>query len=214
MNYISTRGNSPSISPAEAIKQGLAADGGLLVPEIMPELSLDQIVAMAGQSYVERALTILSLFLTDYSRNELRNALEEAYSEDRFQPSPAPLVQLNKYNDREFILELWHGPTAAFKDLALQLLPHLMTAAIRKTGETAEVCILTATSGDTGKAALEGFRDVPGTRVVVFYPAKGVSEAQRLQMVTQEGENCHVIAVDGTFDDTQDGSKQSSTIRT
>lgn len=207
MNYISTRGNSPSISPAEAIKQGLAADGGLLVPEIMPELSLDQIVAMAGQSYVERALTILSLFLTDYSRGELRNALEEAYSEDRFQPSPAPLVQLNKYNDREFILELWHGPTAAFKDLALQLLPHLMTAAIRKTGETAEVCILTATSGDTGKAALEGFRDVPGTRVVVFYPAKGVSEAQRLQMVTQEGENCHVIAVDGTFDDTQDGVK-------
>ena len=184
MNYISTRGNSPSISPAEAIKQGLAADGGLLVPEIMPELSLDQIVAMAGQSYVERALTILSLFLTDYNRNELRNALEEAYSEDRFQPSPAPLVQLNKYNDREFILELWHGPTAAFKDLALQLLPHLMTAAIRKTGETAEVCILTATSGDTGKAALEGFRDVPGTRVVVFYPPKGVSEAQPLQIVT------------------------------
>ena len=207
MNYISTRGNSEPLSSAGAIKQGLAADGGLLVPEIMPELSLDQIVAMAGQTYIERALTILSLFLTDYSRSELREALDAAYSEDRFAPSPAPLVQLNKYNDREFILELWHGPTAAFKDLALQLLPHLMTAAVRKTGETAEICILTATSGDTGKAALEGFRDVPGTQVIVFYPSRGVSEAQRLQMATQEGDNCHVVAVEGTFDDTQEGVK-------
>jgi len=190
-----------------AIKQGIAPDGGLLVPETIPPVSLDEICAMAGRPYVDRAVQILSLFLTDYSRAELFEYAAAAYSEERFVPEPAPLVQLNKYNDREYILELWHGPTAAFKDIALQLLPQLLTAAVRKTGETARICILAATSGDTGKAALEGFRDVEGTSVVVFYPSRGVSEAQRLQMVTQEGGNCHVIAVDGSFDDTQNGVK-------
>lgn len=207
MDYISTRGGEARFSAAMAIKQGIAPDGGLLVPAEIPTLSIDEIAAMACLDYRDRALQILSLYLTDYTRSELRESIDAAYGEDRFIPEPAPLVQLNKYNDNEYILELWHGPTAAFKDIALQLLPHLMTAAIRKTGETARVCILTATSGDTGKAALEGFRDVEGTSVVVFYPSQGVSDAQRLQMVTQEGDNCHVIAVEGSFDDAQNGVK-------
>ncbi len=207
MEYISTRGGDARFSAAMAIKQGIAPDGGLLVPAEIPLVSIEEITAMANLDYMGRALQILTLYLTDYTRSELREYLEAAYSEEHFGTDPAPLVQLNKYNDREFILELWHGPTAAFKDIALQLLPHLMTAALRKTGETARVCILTATSGDTGKAALEGFRDVEGTEVVVFYPSEGVSDAQRLQMVTQEGENCHVIAVEGSFDDTQNGVK-------
>lgn len=207
MDYISTRGGETRFTSAMAIKQGIAPDGGLLVPAEIPSLSMAEIEAMANMDYQSRALQILSLFLTDYSRSELKEYIEAAYSEERFSPEPAPLVQLNKYNDREYILELWHGPTAAFKDIALQLLPHLMTAAIRKTGETAQVCILTATSGDTGKAALEGFRDVEGTSVIVFYPSQGVSEAQRLQMVTQEGGNLHVVAVEGSFDDAQNGVK-------
>lgn len=207
MHYISTRGGDVQYSAAMAIKQGIAPDGGLLVPAAIPMVSLEQITAMAHQSYVERAVQILSLYLTDYTVAELREYASAAYHEEKFGLNPAPLVQLNKYNDREFMLELWHGPTAAFKDMALQLLPHLMTAAIRKTGETAQVCILTATSGDTGKAALEGFSDVEGTSVIVFYPSKGVSDAQRLQMITQQGDNCHVIAVDGCFDDAQSGVK-------
>lgn len=208
MNYISTRGMSKPVSSAEAIKKGMAEDGGLFVPERLPVIGLDQIKAMANMTYSERALTILSLFLTDYTQQELTEALSGAYNEDRFQPEPAPIVQLNQYNDREYMLELWHGPTAAFKDIALQLLPHLMSIAVRKTGETAKICLLAATSGDTGKAALEGFRDVPGTEAIIFYPHEGVSEVQKLQMITQEGQNCHVIAVRGTFDDTQAGVKR------
>lgn len=208
MHYISTRGSDTRFTAAQAIRQGIAPDGGLLVPESFPQVSLEEIIALSGVDYVERAVRILSLYLTDYSRDELRRFAEAAYGEDKFGSHPAPLVQLNKYNDREYMLELWHGPTAAFKDMALQLLPHLMTAALEKTGEPCQVCILTATSGDTGKAALEGFRDVPGTSVIVFYPSKGVSEAQRLQMVTQEGENLAVIAVDGNFDDAQTGVKE------
>ncbi len=207
MDYISTRGGESRFSAAMAIKQGIAPDGGLLVPEQIPEISLDEIAAMGAKTYVERAVSILGLYLTDYTKEELQEYAEAAYCEDRFGSAPAPLIQLNKYNDREFILELWHGPTAAFKDMALQLLPHLLTAAIRKTGETAQICILTATSGDTGKAALEGFCNVAGTSVIVFYPSRGVSEAQRLQMITQEGANCHVVAVEGSFDDAQSGVK-------
>lgn len=207
MNYISTRGQGEPVSSSAAIKQGIASDGGLLVPETIPQISLDEIAAMATLNYQQRALRILPLYLTDYSQEELAEAVAAAYGEERFQPAPAPVVQLNKYNDREFMLELWHGPTAAFKDLALQLLPHLLTAAVRKSGEEAKVCILVATSGDTGKAALEGFRDVPGTAAIVFYPHEGVSEAQKLQMVTQEGDNCFVVAVNGNFDDAQAGVK-------
>ena len=207
MEYISTRGDSARYSAAEAILKGIAPDGGLLVPAETPQLTLDEIAELAHLDYAGRAVRIISLYLTDYTKSELGEYVRAAYGEEQFIPGPAPLVQLNKYNDREYILELWHGPTAAFKDMALQLLPHLMTAAIRKTGEKSRICILTATSGDTGKAALEGFRDIPGTEVIVFYPSQGVSEAQRLQMATQEGENCHVIAVEGSFDDAQNGVK-------
>ena len=207
MNYISTRGGDIRYPSAMAIKLGIAPDGGLFVPESIPEVSLDQIITLARKPYVERAVEILSLFLTDYTQDELREYASAAYAEEKFGPDPAPLSQLNKYNNKEFMLELWHGPTAAFKDMALQLLPHLMTAAVRKTGETSQVCILTATSGDTGKAALEGFSGVEGTQVIVFYPSKGVSEIQRLQMVTTEGANCHVLAVEGSFDDAQSGVK-------
>ena len=207
MNYISTRGGDVRYPSAMAIKLGIAPDGGLFVPESIPSISLEQIAALAKRNYVDRAVSILSLYLTDYTTAELREFAQAAYSEEKFGPDPAPLSQLNKYNNREFMLELWHGPTAAFKDMALQLLPHLMTAAIRKTGEKSQVCILTATSGDTGKAALEGFANVEGTSVVVFYPSKGVSEIQRLQMVTTEGANCHVVAVEGSFDDAQSGVK-------
>ncbi|NCC77204.1 MAG: pyridoxal-phosphate dependent enzyme, partial [Clostridia bacterium] len=207
MNYISTRGGDIRYPSAMAIKLGIAPDGGLFIPETIPEVTLDQIRSLAGKTYVERAVSILALFLTDYTRDELRDYASAAYAEEKFGPDPAPLAQLNKYNNKDFMLELWHGPTAAFKDMALQLLPHLMTAAIRKTGETSQVCILTATSGDTGKAALEGFSDVEGTQVIVFYPSKGVSEIQRLQMVTTEGANCHVLAVEGSFDDAQSGVK-------
>lgn len=207
MNYISTRGGDIRYPSAMAIKLGIAPDGGLFIPETIQEVSLDQITSLARKPYVERAVEILSLFLTDYTQDELREYASAAYAEEKFGPDPAPLSQLNKYNNKEFMLELWHGPTAAFKDMALQLLPHLMTAAIRKTGETSQVCILTATSGDTGKAALEGFSGVEGTQVIVFYPSKGVSEIQRLQMVTTEGANCHVLAVEGSFDDAQSGVK-------
>lgn len=207
MEYISTRGDQTRFSAAQVIKQGIAPDGGLFVPVDIPKLAMSDFKEMAEQSYQERAVRILSMYLSDYSEQELRDMIYQAYAEEKFGEQPAPLLQLNKYCDQEYILELWHGPTAAFKDMALQLLPHLMTAAMKKTGEQAEVCILTATSGDTGKAALEGFKDVAGTSVIVFYPADGVSPAQKLQMVTQEGGNCHVAAVEGSFDDTQSGVK-------
>ena len=208
MDYVSTRGGSPAVPSAEAIRRGLAPDGGLYVPSEIPAFEPEEIEALARVPFVDRIVAVLSRFLTDYTPAELRRYAEEAYGEERFQPAPAPLVQLNPYSDRLWMLELWHGPTAAFKDMALQILPHLLKAALRKCGTEREVRILAATSGDTGKAALEGFKDVPGTSVVVFYPARGVSEAQRLQMATQEGANCRVVAVEGTFDDTQAGVKE------
>ncbi|MHB1452903.1 MAG: threonine synthase [Saccharofermentanales bacterium] len=207
MKYISTRGADEGFDSAMAIKAGISSDGGLFVPEKLPVFSIDEIERMKDYGYKEIAGIVLSSLFDDFSPAEIGDYIDLAYSEDKFGENPAPLIQLNKYNDREHILELWHGPTGAFKDIALQLLPHLMTAAIAKTGEHARICILAATSGDTGKAALEGFRDVEGTQAVVFYPQSGVSEAQRLQMVTQEGGNCHVVAVKGCFDDTQTGVK-------
>jgi threonine synthase len=207
MKYISTRGEKTQYDSAMAIKQGIASDGGLFVPEEIPVVSQETIEKMAQMTYAEIASEILHMFLDDFTYQEISEFVSLAYSEDKFGEFPAPLVQLNKYNEREYILELWHGPTAAFKDMALQILPHLMTASMKKTKETSKVCILTATSGDTGKAALEGFRDVENTSVVVYYPQKGVSDMQKLQMITQEGSNCHVIAVDGCFDDAQSGVK-------
>ena len=207
MNYISTRGYERKYKASEAIIQGIAPDGGLFVPDEIPHLSEDDILAMTNMQFYQISAKVLSMFLTDFTEAELLDFAAQAYSEEKWGENPVPLVQLNQYNDREYILELWHGPTCAFKDVALQMLPHLMTASVKKTGLNKKICILTATSGDTGKAALEGFKDLPGTEIIVFYPTGGVSEAQKLQMVTTDGSNTHVIAVDGCFDDAQSGVK-------
>ena len=207
MKYISTRGYEGKFTAQEAIIKGIAPDGGLFVPESIPLLTEDDIEQMKNMSFCEMSARVLSKYLDDFSESELLQYTREAYSEEKWGENPIPLVQLNSYNEREYILELWHGPTCAFKDVALQLLPHLMTASMKKTGENKKICILTATSGDTGKAALEGFKDLPGTEIIVFYPTGGVSEAQKLQMITTTGDNTHVIAVNGCFDDAQTGVK-------
>ena len=208
MKYISTRGYEEKFTAQEAIIKGIAPDGGLFVPESIPQLTEDDIEQMKTMSFCEISARVLSKYLDDFSEDELLGYTRQAYSEEKWGENPIPLVQLNSYNEREYILELWHGPTCAFKDVALQLLPHLMTASMKKTGESRKICILTATSGDTGKAALEGFKDLPGTEIIVFYPTGGVSEAQKLQMITTEGSNTHVIAVNGCFDDAQTGVKK------
>lgn len=206
IEYVSTREGRTPVSAAQAIVKGISGEGGLFVPALFPPVSLEEIGRMASMSYQERARMILMRYLTDFSEEEIARMVQAAYSEPRFDvPQVAPLIGLE---DGRQVLELWHGPTSAFKDMALQLLPHLMTASARKLGESQEIVILVATSGDTGKAALEGFADVEGVRCVVFYPKGGVSEAQRLQMVTQEGSNTAVIAVHGNFDDAQTGVKR------
>jgi len=206
MQYNSTRNNNISLSSAEAIKQGLSVEGGLFVPETFPKLSLEEIEGYSNMSYRERAYSVLSKFLTDFTEEELKSCIDKAYTKEKFETEN--IAPIYKLNEKEFILELWHGPTCAFKDMALQILPHLLTASMKKTNEKDEVVILVATSGDTGKAALEGFSDVEGTRIVVFYPNNGVSEIQKLQMITQTGDNVGVAAVDGNFDDAQNGVKK------
>ena len=208
MQYQSTRGDKNRLSSAEAIANGLANDGGLFVPEVFPKLTLGKIKMLITEPYYKRAAYIIGLFLDDFSDNELCSYSEVAYNtegDNRFYSEKiTPLKTLNK--DTHFH-ELWHGPTCAFKDMALQLMPGLLTASLRKTGETREVCVLVATSGDTGKAALESFRDATGTKVMVFYPKAGVSEVQKLQMTSQSGGNVNVTAVCGNFDDAQTGVK-------
>ena len=204
MQFISTRTGDASIGAAEAILRGLAPDGGLYVPECLPRLSLEDIDALRPLTYAQRARRVLGALLDGLPRRELGEAIDAAYASFD-DPRVAPLAPLS---DGVYALELFHGPTLAFKDVALQLLPRLMVLSMRERGETREALILAATSGDTGKAALEGFADVPGTRCAVFYPRAGVSEAQRLQMVTQRGGNTHVIAVEGNFDDAQTGVKR------
>jgi threonine synthase len=202
--YISTRGGTAGLSSAVAIKTGIAADGGLFVPDFAPKVQVEWLESLTQMSYQERAFAVLRLFLTDYTDQELADCLKAAYNNEKFNtPDIAPLVKAGD----NYVLELWHGPTSAFKDMALQLLPQLLSTALVKTGETAEIVILVATSGDTGKAALEGFKDVKQTRLIVFYPEQGVSEIQRLQMITQEGGNVSVIAIKGNFDDAQTGVK-------
>ena len=204
MNYISTRGGKDCVSAAGAIKQGLASDGGLFMPEVIPTIDRQDIAKLCDSTYPERAAYILSRFLTDYTYEELLADCEKAYAPDRFVGGAAPL---HKLNDDTFILELWHGPTSAFKDMALQVMPRLLSAALKKTEETRTAFILVATSGDTGKAALEGYRDVDGVKMAVFYPDEGVSPMQKRQMATQEGSNVYVTAVEGNFDDAQSGVK-------
>lgn len=206
MQYKSTRNNSISLTSAKAIKQGLSTEGGLFVPESIPQISLDEIIDMQNMNYRERAEFILSRYLTDFTKEEVSHCVNSAYTKEKFETDN--IAPVYKLNDSTYFLELWHGPTCAFKDMALQILPHLLTTSMKKTDESDEVVILVATSGDTGKAALEGFRDVPGTRIIVFYPDNGVSEIQKLQMITQEGNNVSVCAVKGNFDDAQNGVKR------
>lgn len=206
MQYLSTRGQMIKISAAEAIIQGLAPDGGLYVPEYFPSLNANDLLALKSNNYQQRAQKIMGLFLPEFSAGELENCICSAYNSSTYDhPAIAPLQLLRS---GVHILELWHGPTSAFKDMALQMLPRLHSVSVKKTASTKETIILVATSGDTGKAALEGFKDVPGTRIIVFYPRDGVSEVQKQQMLTQEGSNVFVAGVMGNFDDAQTGVKQ------
>ena len=202
MKYTSTRGTGQTCSGAEAIRSGIAADGGLFVPVTLPHMGV--LPAKDLDSYVTLAADILGRLLPDYTATELTQCAAAAYTGNFDSGAIVPLVSVGPRS----VLELWHGPTSAFKDMALQIMPRLLTLAIEKTGEISDMLILVATSGDTGKAALEGFRDVPRTRILVFYPSEGVSEVQRRQMVTQEGENVGVVAVEGNFDDAQTGVKK------
>lgn len=211
MKYVSTRNAHNAVSSAQAIVQGLAADGGLFVPESCPRFSPEEIRAFAEMPYSDCAAAVLARFLDDYTPDELTQYARKAYSPLRFgSDEVAPVVSPD---EGCHILELFHGPTCAFKDFALQLLPYLLTAAMTKTGTDHTVAILVATSGDTGKAALEGFADVPKTKICVFYPDGGTSNIQRLQMTTQTGSNVLVLAAKGNFDDAQNGVKRIFTDR-
>ena len=204
MHFTSTR--SPrDVTSAQAITRGLAEDGGLFIPNEFPKISKELVNRMIDMDYKARAREVLSLYLTDFSADEIARSVETAYTGTFDQENPAPLVELCPGLN---ILELWHGPTCAFKDMALQLLPQLLTISAGKTVPGRTMVILTATSGDTGKAALDGFADVPGTKIIVFYPQNGVSAMQKLQMVTQKGDNVAVCAIEGNFDDAQNGVKQ------
>ena len=207
MLYYSTRDTERKIAKtsAQVIKQGIAEDGGLFMPESIPQISLDYIKGLCDKESIERAAEVLSLYLTDYTKDELIKAASAAYSEDKFLGGAAPVAALG---DNVRVIELWHGPTCAFKDMALQIMPRLLSMALDKTGEKRQAVILVATSGDTGKAALEGYCDVDRVKICVFYPNDGVSDMQKLQMASQKGENVYVCAINGNFDDAQTGVKK------
>ena len=200
--YRSTRDSSVRATASQAILKGLSADGGLFVPDSIPALDVD-LDELAKMDYQETAYAVMSRFLTDFTEEELKDCIRRAYDEKFDTPEIAPLSKA----DGAYYLELYHGATIAFKDMALSILPHLMTASAKKNQVKNEIVILTATSGDTGKAALAGFADVPGTRIVVFYPKNGVSPIQEKQMVTQKGANVKIIGIHGNFDDAQSGVK-------
>ena len=208
MKYNSTTDKSIVVSASQAIARGISADGGLFVPTEIPQYSLSDIEALTKLDYRGRAKKILSDYLDDFTAEEIDECVEKAYTKEKFgSDDPAPL-SYQKFGDIDMnILELWHGPTSAFKDMALQILPHLLTKSLQKTTDK-EAVILVATSGDTGKAALEGFKDVDGTKIMVFYPVDGVSPMQKRQMTTQEGKNVAVCAIKGNFDDAQTGVKR------
>ncbi len=199
MLYKSTRGGGKEVTASQAILQGLSADGGLFVPTHIPKLS-KSLEELSRMDYRQTAFEVMRLFLTDFTDEELKTCIERAYDSKFDTEEFAPLRQTD---EKTFYLELFHGPTIAFKDMALSILPHLMTTAAKKNHIENEIVILTATSGDTGKAALAGFADVPGTRIIVFYPKYGVSAIQEKQMVTQRGNNTTVIGITGNFDDAQ-----------
>ena len=202
MKYISSRGNhNKKYSASQAIKEGMVPGGGLFIPEDFPHFSLDEIGNFKGLDYQELSFEILKEYLSDYSDDEIRECISHAYSDLNFPHNEkTPVVKLR---DDLYSMELWHGPTGAFKDMALQLMPRLFVKAREKTATVKDTLILVATSGDTGKAALEGFKGLKGIKLAVFYPEKGVSEVQRLQMVTSTGDNVHVSSVMGNFDDCQ-----------
>ena len=210
MNYVSTRDNKNKVTSAYAIAHGISKEGGLFLPESIPSISCAEFEKLRGMSYTERAACVLKKFLTDFSDGEIDNCVKGAYTGSFDDDIPAPLTRLG---DSTRIIELWHGPTCAFKDLALQLLPYLMTTASKKVSDGKKIVILVATSGDTGKAALEGFKDVDNTEIIVFYPSDGVSNMQKLQMVSQSGKNVHVYGIAGNFDDAQTGVKKIFTDR-
>lgn len=205
MKYNSTRNSTLSVDSAKAINDGISKDGGLFVPNELPKLDKEFFVRLSKMSYIDRAGEILRLFLTDFTDEEIKACTNGAYAGTFDNDCPAPLYRLN---DNTSVLELWHGPTCAFKDMALQILPYLLTTSSKKVADGQTTVILVATSGDTGKAALEGFKDVENTKIIVFYPVDGVSNAQKLQMMTQEGENVYVCAINGNFDDAQTGVKK------
>ena len=200
--YKSTRNSDKTVTASEAILKGLADDGGLFVPEYIPKLdvTMDE---LKGMTYQETAYAVMKQFLTDFTEEELKHCIASAYDSKFDTEVIAPLVKV----EDTYHLELFHGATIAFKDMALSILPHLLTTAAKKNNVTKDIVILTATSGDTGKAALAGFADVPGTKIIVFYPKGGVSRVQELQMVMQKGENTSVVAIHGNFDNAQSGVK-------
>lgn len=202
LSYQSTRGQESGVTASQAILKGLAKDGGLFMPTFIPELDVT-LESLAKMTYQETAYEVMKLFLTDFTPEELKYCINNAYDSKFDTEEIAPLVKA----DGAYYLELFHGSTIAFKDMALSILPYLMTTAAKKNNIKNEIVILTATSGDTGKAAMAGFADVPGTRIVVFYPKEGVSRVQELQMVTQKGDNTKVVAIEGNFDDAQTGVK-------
>jgi len=201
--YRSTRDSSNRVTASQAVLQGLSSDGGLFVPETLPVLS-KSIEELSQMNYRELAYEVMKLFLTDYTEEELKDCINKAYDDKFDTPEIAPLKQVGQ----AYYLELFHGATIAFKDMALSILPHLLTKAAKKNNAKEEIVILTATSGDTGKAALSGFADVEGTKIIVFYPKDGVSSVQEKQMVTQQGVNTDVIGIMGNFDDAQTGVKE------
>lgn len=203
LSYQSTRGGESGLTASQAILKGLAVDGGLFMPTEIPKLDVSM-DSLAGMSYQETAYEVMKLFLTDFTEEELKHCINSAYDSKFDTEEIVPLVKA----DGAYYLELFHGSTIAFKDMALSILPYLMTTSAKKNQVENEIVILTATSGDTGKAAMAGFADVPGTRIIVFYPKGGVSKVQELQMVTQKGDNTSVVAIHGNFDDAQTSVKE------
>ena len=205
MFYKSTRDSKVNVTSAQAIAQGISVEGGLFVPSEIPTLTLDEITKLGGMKYSDRAAYIFAKYLTDFTDEEIHYCTDNAYTDNKF--STENIAEISHLFDGTYMLELWHGPTCAFKDMALQILPYLLTTSAKKINCDKKIIILVATSGDTGKAALEGFKDVPGTQIMVFYPEQGVSPMQKRQMTTQDGENVAVCAIKGNFDDAQNGVK-------
>lgn len=205
MYYKSTRNSSVNVTSAQAIAQGISKDGGLFVPSELPKITLDDVKALGDMTYAQRAFFVFSKYLTDFTETEIKYCVESAYNTKNFDSEN--IAELAHLFDGTYMLELWHGPTCAFKDMALQILPYLLTTSAKKLELNKKIVILVATSGDTGKAALEGFKDVPDTEILVFYPDDGVSAMQKKQMTTQEGKNVNVCAIKGNFDDAQNGVK-------